>query len=99
MIVREQPSLTIVALATLVKVCGWRPHEGGAACTGGRRTQTFTKADIARNERHVRYVPILLQKSKIQRPQKSRKCRFLDNFAAVMLSAANKKAGDRFAAK
>jgi hypothetical protein len=42
---------------------------------------------------------ILLQKSKIQRPQKSRKYRFLDNFAAVMLSAANKKAGGRFAAK
>ncbi len=23
-----------------VKVCGCRPHEGGAARTGGRRTQT-----------------------------------------------------------
>jgi hypothetical protein len=44
-------------------------------------------------------VPILLQRSKIQRPQKSRKCRFLKNFAAVMLSAADKNAGGRFAAK
>jgi hypothetical protein len=42
---------------------------------------------------------ILLQKSKIERRQKSRKYRFLDNFAAVMLIAANKKAGGRFAAK
>jgi hypothetical protein len=23
-----------------VKVCGWRPHDGGAADTWGRRTQT-----------------------------------------------------------
>ena len=54
--------------------------------------------DIVRPHAQVRSVPILLQKSKIQRPQKSRKCRFLDNFAAVMLSAANMKTGGRFAA-
>ena len=29
-----------------VKVCGCRPHDGGAAHTGGRRTQTFTEADL-----------------------------------------------------
>src|SRR5258705_9298695 len=28
------------AMPPIVKVCGCRPHEGGAACTGGRRTQT-----------------------------------------------------------
>ena len=27
-------------MTAVVKVCGWRPHDGGAACTGGRRTQT-----------------------------------------------------------
>ena len=28
------------AISAIVKVCGCRPHEGGAAHTGGRRTQT-----------------------------------------------------------
>lgn len=55
--------------------------------------------DSSRTSRHVRKVSILLQKSKIQRRQKSRNHRFLDNFAAVMLSAADKKAGGRFTAK
>ena len=27
--------------SAIVKVCGCRPHDGGAAHTGGRRTQTF----------------------------------------------------------
>ena len=27
-------------MAAVVKVCGWRPHDGDAACTGGRRPQT-----------------------------------------------------------
>src|SRR5258708_25153300 len=34
--------------------------------------------DIAQRSRHVRFVPILLQKSKIERPRKSREGRFLD---------------------
>jgi hypothetical protein len=33
-------------VAAPVKVCGWRPHDGGAACTGGRHPQTFTKSDL-----------------------------------------------------
>ena len=32
------------------------------------------KADVAQRGRHVRFVPILLQKSKIERDQKSREC-------------------------
>ena len=28
------------SMSPIVKVCGCRPHEGGAAHTGGRRTQT-----------------------------------------------------------
>jgi hypothetical protein len=34
-----------VALSVHVKVCGCRPHGGGAAHTGGRRTQTSTNRD------------------------------------------------------
>src|SRR5258708_31470741 len=31
---------TFAGMAAPVKVCGCRPHEGGTAHTGGRRTQT-----------------------------------------------------------
>jgi hypothetical protein len=39
------PAIGFVELSHLlttvfVKVCGWRPHDGGAAHAGGRRTQT-----------------------------------------------------------
>jgi hypothetical protein len=27
-------------MSGIVKVCGWRPHDGGAEHAGGRRTQT-----------------------------------------------------------
>jgi DDE family transposase len=40
-------------------------------------------------------VPILLQKSKIERHRKSRESRFLENLAAAMLSGANTKVGGR----
>jgi hypothetical protein len=45
------------------------------------------------------YWPILLQKSKIERPQKSRESRFLDAPAAARLSEANTKVGGRFGMK
>jgi hypothetical protein len=49
--------------------------------------------------RHVRNVPILLQKSKIERRRKSREGRFLDAPAAARLSGANTKVGRRFGRK
>jgi len=33
-------SIASFGTAASVKVCGWRPHDGGAADTWGRRTQT-----------------------------------------------------------
>jgi hypothetical protein len=48
---------------------------------------------------HVRFVPILLQKSKIERPGKSRESRFLDAPTAARLSGANTKVGGRFGMK
>src|SRR6266404_2947153 len=57
------------------------------------------KADSSRTSRHVRKVPILLQKSKIGRPRKSREGRFLDAAAAARFSGANTKAGARFCMK
>ena len=42
---------------------------------------------------------ILLNKSKIERRQKSRKCRFLDNSAAGMLHSASTKVHGRFSEK
>src|SRR6266404_10997 len=57
------------------------------------------KADSSRTSRHVRKVPILLQKSKIGRPRKSREGRFLDAAAAARFSGANTKAGGRFCMK
>jgi hypothetical protein len=44
-------------------------------------------------------VPILLQKSKIEQPRKSRESRFLDSAAAARFFAANTKAGGRFCMK
>ena len=37
---KERKSLFLAVRAAFVKVCGWRPHDGGAADTWGRRTQT-----------------------------------------------------------
>src|SRR5258708_20093720 len=55
--------------------------------------------DIAKILRHVRLVPILLQKSKIERPGESRESRFLDAPAVARLSGANTKVGGRFGMK
>src|ERR1700730_17590910 len=44
------------------------------------------EADIAKHGRQVRKVPILLQKSKIERLRKSRESRFLETLAAAILS-------------
>ena len=32
--------MLVLSSSQFVKVCGWRPHDGGAAHAGGRRTQT-----------------------------------------------------------
>jgi hypothetical protein len=48
---------------------------------------------------NVRFAPILLQKSKIERPRKSRESGFLDAAAAARFSGANTKAGGRFCMK
>src|ERR1700738_3496078 len=49
-----------------------------------------------RTSLEVRFVPILLQKSNIERPRKSRESGFLDAAAAAKFSGANTKAGGRF---
>src|SRR6202048_5064946 len=49
------------------------------------------KADIHREVRHVRLVPILLQKSKFERPGKSRESRVLDSSTAARLCMADTK--------
>ena len=36
----ELQAIAAVHESRVVKVCGWRPHDGGAAHAGGRRTQT-----------------------------------------------------------
>jgi len=55
--------------------------------------------DIAKILRHVRFVPILLQKSKIEEARKSRENPFLDAAAAARLSGVNTKVGGRFGMK
>jgi hypothetical protein len=57
------------------------------------------KADIQRGSRNVRFVPILLQKSKIERHQKSRESRFLDASTAATLCSADAKVRGRFCTK
>jgi hypothetical protein len=57
------------------------------------------RADVPYNERHVRYVPILLQKSKIERPRKSRESRFLNASIAATLCSEDTKVGGRFCVK
>jgi hypothetical protein len=57
------------------------------------------KADMTLRTRYVRFVPILLQKSKIERPGESRESRFLDAPAVARLSGANTKVGGRFGMK
>ena len=52
-------------------------------------------ADSSRTSRYVPKVPILLQKSKIERLRKSRESRFLETLAAAILSGANTKVGGR----
>jgi hypothetical protein len=56
-------------------------------------------ADSKQTSRHVRFVPILLQKSKIERPRKSRESRFLDAATAAKPSMADTKTGGRFCVK
>jgi hypothetical protein len=57
------------------------------------------KADSSRTSRHVRNVPILLQKSKIERPRKSRESGFLDVSSAANLYRADRKDRGRFCVK
>jgi hypothetical protein len=42
------------SLSAIVKVCGWRPDEGGAARTGGRHTQTSNGGNRGRRGEVVR---------------------------------------------
>jgi hypothetical protein len=55
-------------------------------------------ANCGRAVAHVRgsYVPILLQKSKIEQPKKSRESRFQGFFAAASLFKATTEVRDRF---
>ena len=53
-----------------------------------------SEADIARQIRDVRKVPILLQKSKIEQPQESRESRSLDFSAAASLFNATTEVRD-----
>src|ERR1700680_3900982 len=55
--------------------------------------------DSSQTSCHVRKVPILLQKSKIERPQKSRESRFLGTSSAAKRRSSNTMAGGRFSAK
>ncbi|WP_154073387.1 hypothetical protein [Bradyrhizobium erythrophlei] len=57
------------------------------------------EADIAHARGHVSFVPILLQKSKIERRRKSRQGGFLDAPAAARLSGTNTKVGGCFGMK
>ena len=54
------------------------------------------KADSSRTSSHVRFVPIVLQKSKIGRHPKSRKSRILVDSAAAILCGADTKLRGRF---
>jgi hypothetical protein len=55
--------------------------------------------DIVGPPRHVRVVPILLQKSKIERCQKSRESGFLDTSTAAIPRSADAKVRGHFCAK
>jgi hypothetical protein len=57
------------------------------------------EADVVRPPSHVRKVPILLQKSKIERHQKSRESGVLDNSIAATLCNAAAKVRGRVCAK
>src|SRR6478752_5731818 len=57
------------------------------------------EADSSRTSGHVRFVPILLQKSKIERPRKSRESRFLDAATTAKPFTADTKTGGRFCMK
>jgi hypothetical protein len=59
----------------------------------------LSEADIRAGLEDVWFVPILLQKSKIERHQKSRESRFLDASAAAMLCSADAKVRGRFCTK
>ena len=52
-----------------------------------------------RGNKHDRCWQILLQKSKIERPRKSRESRFLDAATAAKPSMADTKTGGRFCVK
>jgi hypothetical protein len=55
--------------------------------------------DSSRTSRHVRFVPILLQKSKIERRRKSRESRCLGVSTAAMLARPDTKVRGRFCVK
>src|SRR5450631_2252524 len=57
------------------------------------------RTDIVTARRHVSKVPILLQKSKIRRSQKSRESRFRDIAVAARLRGADTKVRGRFGVK
>src|SRR5260370_32916228 len=57
------------------------------------------KADSSRTSHHVRLVPILLQKSKIERCRKSRESGFLDTSTAGIPRSADAKVRGHFCAK
>jgi hypothetical protein len=54
------------------------------------------RADIVSRAAYVRFVPIVLQKSKIGRRQKSRESQILGDSAAVILCGADTKLRGRF---
>ncbi len=68
----------------------------------GKRTSMSVPGHSRRSDRRPvtsGLPPILLQKSKIERPGDSRESRFLDAPAAARLSGANTKVGGRFGMK
>jgi hypothetical protein len=74
--------------------------EGNASTNGGNLALSAQVASYKRrsigSEPNVRFGSILLQKSKIKRPRKSRQSRSLDSSAGVSLFSAIPEVRDRF---
>ena len=84
-------------------MCSNGPMSGvGQSRRFGRRPMTSglpPTTDIVRPARLVRFVPILLQKSKIERPEKTRQSGHWTSLPAASLSNATTEVRDRFGMK
>jgi hypothetical protein len=69
-----------------------------SGCSTGRSALPSI-TDVVRQVCQVRKVPIVLQKSKIERCRKSRESGFLDTSTAAMLRSADGKVRGHFCAK